>query len=83
LVAGGEFSIRTRFEQRGYTGSGRNIADAVASVVKNKYITQVIFGRSAVKGFHRLFYLSAVHRFLREAPSVDVHIVTHGEDTPN
>jgi two-component system, OmpR family, sensor histidine kinase KdpD len=58
---------------------GRNIADAVASVVKDKHITQVIFGRSAVKGFHRLFYLSAVHRFLREAPSVDVHIVTHGE----
>ena len=62
---------------------GRNIADAVASVVKDKHITQVIFGRSAVKGFHRLFYLSAVHRFLREAPSVDVHIVTHGEQTPN
>jgi two-component system, OmpR family, sensor histidine kinase KdpD len=58
---------------------GRNIADAVAGVVKDKHITQVIFGRSAVKGFHRLFYLSAVHRFLREAPSVDVHIVTHGE----
>jgi two-component system, OmpR family, sensor histidine kinase KdpD len=62
---------------------GRNIADAVASVVKDKHITQVIFGRSAVKGFHRLFYLSAVHRFLREAPSVDVHIVTHGEHSPS
>ena len=62
---------------------GRNIADAVAGVVKEKHITQVIFGRSAVKGFHRLFYLSAVHRFLREAPSVDVHIVTHGEHSPS
>ena len=62
--------------------SGRNIADAVARVVKEKHITQVIFGRSAVKGFHRLFYLSAVHRFLREAPSVDVHIVTHEEHSP-
>ena len=62
---------------------GRNIADAVANVVKGKHITQVIFGRSAVKGFHRLFYLSAVHRFLREAPSVDVHIVTHGEHSPS
>ena len=58
---------------------GRNIADAVAEVVRQKHITQVIFGRSAVKGLHRLFYLSAVHRFLREAPAVDVHIVTHGE----
>ena len=56
---------------------GKNIADAVAEVVRQKHITQVIFGRSAVKGLHRLFYLSAVHRFLREAPAVDVHIVTH------
>ncbi len=59
---------------------GRNIADAVAAVVKDKHITQVIFGRSAAKGFHRLFYLSALHRFLEESPSVDVHIVTHGEN---
>jgi two-component system sensor histidine kinase KdpD len=62
---------------------GRNVADAVAEVVRHKHITQVIFGRSAVRGLHRLFYLSAVHRFLREAPSVDVHIVTHGERSPN
>jgi len=59
---------------------GRNIADAVAAVVKEKHITQVIFGRSAVKGFHRLLYLSALNRFLEESPSVDVHIVTHGEN---
>ena len=60
---------------------GRNIAEAVAKVVAEKHITQVIFGRSAEKGLHKLFYLSAVHRFLRKAPSVDVHIVTHsGED---
>lgn len=59
---------------------GRNIADAVANVVREKHITEVIFGRSAVKGLHRLFYLSAVHRFLRKAPAVDVHIVTHGEE---
>jgi two-component system sensor histidine kinase KdpD len=58
---------------------GRNIADAVAQI-RGKHITQVIFGRSAVKGLHRLFYLSAVHRFLRKAPAVDVHIVTHGEE---
>ena len=62
--------------------SGRNIADAVAAIVKVRHITQVIFGRSSVKGVHQLFYLSAVHRFLREAPAVDVHIVTHGGDAP-
>jgi len=60
---------------------GRSIADVVANVVREKHITQVIFGRSAVRGLHRLFYLSAVHRFLRAAPTVDVHIVTHGEET--
>lgn len=61
---------------------GRNLADAVADVVREKHITQVIFGRSAVKGLHKLFYLSAVHRFLREAPAVDVHIVTHDRTAP-
>ena len=59
---------------------GKKIPDAVAEVVRERHITQVIFGRSAVKGLHRLFYLSAVHRFLRAAPTVDVHIVTHGEE---
>lgn len=56
---------------------GHSVAQAVAEVVRQKHITQVIFGRSAVKGLKKLFYLSAVHRFLREAPAVDVHIVTH------
>jgi two-component system sensor histidine kinase KdpD len=59
---------------------GKKIPDTVAQVVRERHITQVIFGRSAVKGLHRLFYLSAVHRFLRAAPTVDVHIVTHGEE---
>jgi two-component system sensor histidine kinase KdpD len=60
---------------------GRSVAQAVAEVVRKRHITQVIFGRSALKGWRRLLYLSAVHRFLREAPAVDVHIVTHQDDT--
>jgi len=56
---------------------GKNIADKMAELAKEKHITQVIFGRSAVKGLRKLLYLFAVHRFLREAPAVDVHIVTH------
>ena len=55
---------------------GRSVADAVADVVREKHITQVIFGRSAVRGWRKYLYLSAAHRFLREAPEVDVHIVT-------
>jgi two-component system sensor histidine kinase KdpD len=62
---------------------GRSIAQAVAEVVRQRHITQVIFGRSAVQGLRKLFYLSAVHRFLREAPNVDVHIVTHEMRSPN
>lgn len=55
---------------------GRSVADAVAEFVRTKHITQVIFGRAAVRDWRKYFYLSAVHRFLRESPAVDVHIVT-------
>ena len=57
--------------------SGKNIADKMAELAKEKHITQVIFGRSAVKGLRKLLYLFAINRFPREAPAVDVHIVTH------
>jgi len=55
---------------------GKNVAHAVAEFVNEKHITQVIFGRSATRGWKRYFYLSAIHQFLRDAPAVDVHIVT-------
>ncbi len=57
-------------------GSGRSIADGVAQLVRENHITQVIFGRSARTGWQRYLYLSAIQRFLRDSPSVDVHIVT-------
>ena len=55
---------------------GQKVAEAVAQVVREKHITQVVFGRSAQTGWRRYLYLSAIHRFLRDAPPVDVHIVT-------
>ena len=55
---------------------GKDVAETVAEFVREKHITQVIFGRSATKGWRRHLYLSAIHRFLRDAPAVDVHIVT-------
>ena len=58
---------------------GKSVADMMAVFAREKHITQAIFGRSAVKGLRKLLYLSAVHRFLRDAPAVDVHIVTHEE----
>lgn len=55
---------------------GRSVADSVADFVRLKHITQVIFGRAPVHDWRKYLYLSAVHRFLRESPAVDVHIVT-------
>ncbi len=55
---------------------GRSVADSVAEFVRTKHITQVIFGRAAIRDWRKYLYLSAVHRFLRESPAVDVHIVT-------
>ena len=55
---------------------GKSVAQAVAEFVNQNHITQVVFGRSATRGWKRYFYLSAIHQFLRDAPAVDVHIVT-------
>jgi two-component system sensor histidine kinase KdpD len=55
---------------------GRSVADSVAEFVRTKHITQVIFGRAPIRDWRKYLYLSAVHRFLRGSPPVDVHIVT-------
>lgn len=55
---------------------GSSVAAAVAEFVREKHITEVVFGRSATHGWRRFLYTSAVHKFLRDAPAVDVHIVT-------
>jgi two-component system sensor histidine kinase KdpD len=56
--------------------TGKSVAEVVADFVRAKHITQVVFGRSATTGVKRYLYLSAIHKFLRDAPPVDVHIVT-------
>ena len=55
---------------------GRSVADAIGDFVRSKHITQVIFGRALVRDWKKFLYLSVVHRFLRESPAVDIHIVT-------
>jgi two-component system sensor histidine kinase KdpD len=55
---------------------GRSVADTIADFVRSKHVTQVIFGRAPIRDWRKYLYLSAVHRFLRESPPVDVHIVT-------
>ncbi|MFB3916358.1 MAG: histidine kinase [Terriglobales bacterium] len=55
---------------------GDNVAEPVAKFVREKHITQVVFGHSATTGWRRYLYMTAIHKFLRDAPFVDVHIVT-------
>ena len=54
---------------------GRDVAKAVAAFARENKVTQIIFGRSAVRGWQQFLYLNAIQRFLRDAPAVDVHIV--------
>lgn len=55
---------------------GKSVAAGAALFVREKHVTQVIFGRSALDGWRSLVYMNAINRFLSEAPAVDVHIVT-------
>ena len=55
---------------------GQSVADTIAEFVRSKHVTQVIFGRAPIRDWRKYLYLSAVHRFLRDSPAVDVHIVT-------
>lgn len=60
--------------------TGKDVSSATAEFVREKHVTQVIFGRSAVEGWRKYLYMTAIHRFLRDAPAVDVHIVTQEND---
>jgi two-component system sensor histidine kinase KdpD len=59
---------------------GKSIAQAAATFVREKRITHIVFGRTAVSGFRKYLYYWAIQHFLKESPNVDVHIVTqHSE----
>jgi two-component system sensor histidine kinase KdpD len=55
---------------------GTSVPVATADYISKNKITQVIFGRSAVKGWKKYLYYLALQRFMNDAPHVDVHIVT-------
>jgi two-component system sensor histidine kinase KdpD len=59
-----------------YVVKGSNIARTAAQFVREKRITHVIFGRTAVSGLRKYLYYWAIQHFLSESPNVDVHIVT-------
>jgi two-component system sensor histidine kinase KdpD len=55
---------------------GSSVPVATAEYISKNRITQVIFGRSAIKGWRKYLYYRALGKFMTEAPHVDVHIVT-------
>jgi two-component system, OmpR family, sensor histidine kinase KdpD len=60
--------------------NGKSIAHTAAEFVREKRITHVVFGRTAVHGLRKYLYYWAIQHFLKESPNVDVHIVTqHSE----
>lgn len=58
---------------------GSSIPSATAEFASQHRITQLIFGRSALKGLKRYLYFLAIQRFMSAAPHCDVHIVTQEE----
>jgi len=59
-----------------FTLKGKSIAHTAADFVREKRITHIVFGRTAVHGVRKFLYYWAIQHFLKEAPNVDVHIVT-------
>lgn len=59
-----------------FTIPGKSVAHTAAAFVREKRITHVVFGRTAVSGFRKYLYYWAIQHFLKESPNVDVHIVT-------
>lgn len=57
--------------------AGSSVAEVLAHFVREHHITQMVFGHSATTGWRRYIRLSTIHKFLRDAPAVNVHIMTH------
>jgi two-component system sensor histidine kinase KdpD len=55
---------------------GSSVATAVAEFAVEHRITQVLFGRSALRGLKRYLYFFAIQKFMSAAPHVDLHIIT-------
>ena len=55
---------------------GSSVAPVLAHFVRENHTTQMVFGHSATTGWRRYIYLSTIHKFLRDAPAVNVHIMT-------
>lgn len=56
--------------------TGKDTARTTAAYIREHRITQAIVGRSATHGLRSYLYYYALQKFMREAPNVDLHIVT-------
>jgi two-component system sensor histidine kinase KdpD len=63
-----------------FTIKGKSIAHTAATFVREKRITHIVFGRTAIRGFRKYLYYWAIQHFLKESPNVDVHIVTQNSE---
>jgi two-component system sensor histidine kinase KdpD len=55
---------------------GKDIVTEIIKLVREKHITQVMFGHSAQISWRKHLYFPVIDKFLRDAPRVDIHIVT-------
>ncbi len=75
-----QFSVCRKPGREDGAPEGQERSRCRCAIRREKHVTQMIFGRSAVEGWRKLLYLNAINRFLRDAPAVDVHIVTQEPD---
>lgn len=57
------------------TLTGHNIGEVLAQFARDHQITRMVFGHSQRTGLRKYFFPSSIHRFLRDGPPIDVHIV--------
>jgi len=55
---------------------GSSVAAAAAEFATTHRVTQIIFGRSSLRGLKRYLYFLAIQKFISAAPHVDLHIIT-------
>lgn len=60
--------------------AGSDTARVTAQYIREHRITQAIVGRSTLHGIRKYLYFLAIQKFMSEAPNVDLHIVTTGEN---
>jgi two-component system sensor histidine kinase KdpD len=58
---------------------GRDVAAALAQLVRDENVAQVVIGRSSHGRWHELLHGSVVNNLLRRVRDVDVHVI--GDDT--